>query len=305
MTPMLTSRFIWRWLKICLCSFRLTTIFYTIFNLTITRKILKRRARLLKKQTKRKSARTARGYLRDECRDFAILHSFPQCYQEILELITANSDDKFVERKGIYKIKTLPYHSKNANWLFCRFDSVMKDAAGQKPLAKMFRGRTRRLPKKPEMSKFKLATKGLSIDFYSPKWYHKLLPNLYSQKLKDKLADSTFTKKYWEVLAEPYGLVGPGSSDEEESASKDGDLDGEGEGIDLTQPSPNASKNEFLEEGDTGSLYGDEEDSEFIALDDEEEEVEGGGSDNKEDDEYDKAQDNIVMKTIPKWEEEW
>ncbi|KNZ55607.1 hypothetical protein VP01_2634g1 [Puccinia sorghi] len=182
----------------------------------------------------------------------------------------------------------------------------------------------RKLPKKPDISTFKLAPKGLAIDFYNPKWYHKpfpvqkksipnqnalaFLPNAKESLLPkaerpdEKLADSTFTKIYWEVLAEQYGLVGPGSS-AEESASGDGDRDEEGDGINLTQPSPNASKDKFLEEGKTGSLYDDKEDNEFISLDFEEEEK-GDGSDDEEDDKYDKAQDNIVMKTIPEGEEE-
>ncbi|KNZ57825.1 hypothetical protein VP01_2063g8 [Puccinia sorghi] len=291
------------------------------------KKELKEKGKVAQEANNKKISKN-RERLRDERRDFAILNKFPQRYREILEPITAHSDDEFVEGKGIYKIKTLPYRSKNANRFFRCLDSVMKDAAGQNPLAKMSCRRTRRLPKKPEMSNFKLAPKGLPIDFYSPKWYHKLLPvqqqsipnrnalaflpNAKESLLPkaerhpdEKLADSTFTKKYWEVLAEPYGLVGPGSSAEEESASEDGDSDEEGEGIDLTQPSPDASEDEFLEEGDTGSLYSDEEDSDFIASDDEEEEVEGGGSDDEEDDEYDEAQDNIVMKTIPEGEEEW
>ncbi|KNZ54027.1 hypothetical protein VP01_306g4 [Puccinia sorghi] len=138
----------------------------------------------------------------DKHLDLAILNKSPKQYQDFLEPLTAHSDDKQVEGKGFYKIKTLPYLSKNANHLFCHFP----------------------------------------INFYDPKWYHGLLaqkesipnqnvlsflPNTEkslfqkAQKHPDKkLGDSTFTKKYWDLLAKPYGLVGPGLSAEEKSAAQ-------------------------------------------------------------------------------------
>lgn len=63
------------------------------------------------------------------------------------------------------------------------------------------------------------------------------------------MGDSTFTKKYWDLLAKPYGLVGPGLSAEEKSAGENSHLDEEGKGINLTQPSPDASEDENFEEG--------------------------------------------------------
>ncbi|KNZ46917.1 hypothetical protein VP01_6837g1, partial [Puccinia sorghi] len=236
------------------------------------KKELKEKGKVAQEANNKKISKN-RERLRDERRDFAILHKFPQRYQEILELITAHSDDKFVEFKGIYKIKTIPYHSNNPNRFFRRLDSLMKDAAGQNPLAKMSCHQTLGLPKKPEMSNFKLAPKGLPINFCSPKWYHKLLP------LKDTQMEN------WLIQLSPRNIA------EEESASED---------------TPMLPRIHFLRKVIlAGSLYNDEEDSDFIASDDQEEEVEGGGSDDKEDDEYDKAQDNIVMKTIPEGEEEW
>ncbi|OAV93952.1 hypothetical protein PTTG_27157 [Puccinia triticina 1-1 BBBD Race 1] len=59
-----------------------------------------------------------RERLRDARRDFAILNKYPKRYRDILEPISAHSDDEKVEGKGFYKIKTLPYRSNNANRFF-------------------------------------------------------------------------------------------------------------------------------------------------------------------------------------------
>lgn len=182
-------------------------------------------------------------------------------------------------------IKTLPFRSTNANRFFRRLDAVMIKAAQQDPVAKQSRRRVRRLPKTtPVMSSCKIAPKGLPIDFYHPKWFHDLIP-AHQHTIPDrkalaflpdakksllpkaerhpdeKLADSTFTRKYWEILAEPYGLVdGDLSEDESEVEHREEEEgDDEGEGIDLTQPSPDASDEEYLAEGDAGDLYDDDD----------------------------------------------
>ncbi|EFP93885.2 uncharacterized protein PGTG_19898 [Puccinia graminis f. sp. tritici CRL 75-36-700-3] len=269
-----------------------------------------------------------RERLRDERRNFAILNKFPQRYRDILEPIAAHSDDEEVEGKGFYKIKTLPYRSNNANRFFRRLDVVMKKAAEQDPLRKSSRRRVRRLPKEPQESLYKAAPKGLPIDFYHPKWFNELvpaqqhsipdrtriafLPNANEsllpkseKNLDEKLKDSTFTRKYWEVVEE--------SSEEEENAAEDqvnGQGD-EGEGIDLTQPSEGSdSDDEYHVEGDAGELYDEEGDDESFVDNDEQED---GGEDEDEDDdeEYDEAQDGVgldvdhPMADIPEGEEDW
>jgi hypothetical protein len=120
------------------------------------------------------------------------------------------------------------------------------------------------------------------------------------------MADSTFTRKYWESLAEPYGLFDSDSSDGDEAAEENegGNDDDEGEGIDLTQPSPDNSDDEYHVEGDAGDLY-TEVDNGFVVDDGEEQD----GSD-EDDDDYDEAEDGGVdedyqMGDIPECEEEW
>jgi hypothetical protein len=265
--------------------------------------------------------------LRDERRNFSILNKFPQRYRDILEPIAAHSDDEKVEGKGFYKIKTLPYRSNNANRFFRRLDIVMMKAAEQDPLARASRRRVRRLPREPQMSSYKAAPKGLPINFYHPKWFNELFPaQQYSipdrtriaffpnanesllpkpeKNPDEKMADSTFTKKYWELVVEPYGLL------EEEVAgeTQGGGQDEEGEGIDLTQPSEGSdSEDEYHVEGDAGNLYDEEEEDESSANGDEPEE---SGEDD-DDDDYDEAHEGTgldgdhTMDDIPEGEEVW
>ncbi|KNZ62463.1 hypothetical protein VP01_1267g4 [Puccinia sorghi] len=171
---------------------------------------------------------------------------------------------------------------------------------------------------------FKMAPKGLPIDFYSPKWFLGLvysqqqsirdmthiglLPNAKQSLLPkphthpdEKLADSTFTKKYWEVVAEPYGLLDLDSSDNEADGSvQHNQSDEEGEGIDLTQPSDGSESDDFYKEGEEGDLYDEEEDGFVVSGS-----GEGEGEDkNKDDNEYDKAEDgDYTMHEIPEGEE--
>ncbi|KAA1135875.1 hypothetical protein PGTUg99_031010 [Puccinia graminis f. sp. tritici] len=155
----------------------------------------------------------------------------------------------------------------------------MLKAAEQDPSK---RRRIRKLPKNPEASAYTAAPKGLPIDFYDPEWYHNLtpaqqqlipdltnvafLPNANESLLPkaqrhphESSKDKTFTRLYFEQLAEPYGLVGSTTSEEsgDEEGKGEGD-DEEGEGIDLDGPSPDASEDEFFEEGDAGDLYNDD-----------------------------------------------
>lgn len=268
----------------------------------------------------------------DEPRDFAILNKFPQLYWNILEPILAHSNDEFIEKKGFYQIKTLVYRSKNTNCLFRRLDEMMLKATEQDLLAKKSRQRVWRLPKKtPVISKFMAAPKGLPIDFYDCKWYQNLFPSQQQSILNrtslaflpdarqsllpkpqrhpdEKLADSTFTKKYWEAVVEPYGqLDGDALDDEGSEAGQEGDKYKEGEGIDLTGPIPDASSGDkYYEEGDAGHLYENDEDDDT----NEEDEEETDGSD-KEDEDYqvphgaEKIDEDCVMDEIPEAKEDW
>ncbi|MBW0497867.1 hypothetical protein O181_037582 [Austropuccinia psidii MF-1] len=279
------------------------------------------------KEAAHKKISKNRERLRNERRDFAIINKFPKRYQDVLAPIGAHSDDEEVEGKGFYVIKTLVYRSRNANRFFRRLDHVMKEASEQDFLAKKSRRRVRRLPKTPIKSTYKAAPKGLPIDYYDPGWYHQLTPaqqntipnrgalaflqnandSLLPKKERhpdERLADSSFTRKYWEVLAEPYGLVGGESSsedvEEEESASDD-----EGEGINLTHSIPDISDEEFLAEGDAGSLY-DDNDDDLAEVEDEEvaeEDDEGQYEDYENQGHY--VDEDLSMSIIPEEEGIW
>ncbi|KNZ49670.1 hypothetical protein VP01_4866g1 [Puccinia sorghi] len=194
--------------------------------------------------------------LRDLRCDFAILKKFPKRYQNVLAQISAHSNAEEVPGKGFYKIKTLPYQSQNANKFFRCLDDLMKMAAKNDPLA----NQSRRC--------------ALPIKFYLPTWYRRLpayqkhsipdrtslafLPDAKQSLLQKpethpdkKLKDSSFTRKYREVLSEPYGLAGGDSSKSEASKEEDGSDE---EGINLSQPSPDTSEDEYFEEGDAGDL---------------------------------------------------
>ncbi|KNZ51467.1 hypothetical protein VP01_3942g1 [Puccinia sorghi] len=93
--------------------------------------------------------------------------------------------------------------------------------------------------------------------------FFQMQKSLYDQNLKDT------RMKNWPIQPSPRNI---GRSWQSHMAF---DSDEKGQGIDLTQPSPDASKDEFLEEGDAGSLYNDKNNNDFIALDDEDEVEEG------------------------------
>ncbi|KAH9467227.1 hypothetical protein Pst134EB_002250 [Puccinia striiformis f. sp. tritici] len=275
--------------------------------------------------------------LRDKRLDYAIVNKFPKRYRAILEPISAHSDDEKEEGNRFFTIKTLMFRSKNANRFFRRLDAVMLKASEQNPSAQGSRRRIRRLPRTPVMSTSLVAPKGLAIDYYGPKWYNELdlaqqkkIPNRSilaflrnaSESLQpkderhpdEKLSTRSFTKKYWEVLAEPYGLVLGDSSDSDDDdpdgkGGNHGGSDKEGEGIDLTAPSDD-SGDEFYEEGDAGSLYDDDDGGEgFVNDEDEEEDNEDEDDEDDEDDEewYEgKPLDgDCKMADIPEGEEKW
>ncbi|KAI7965085.1 hypothetical protein MJO29_003183 [Puccinia striiformis f. sp. tritici] len=279
-----------------------------------------------------------RERLRDERLDYAIVNKFPKQYRAILEQISAHSDDKKEEGNRFFTIKTLPFRSRNANRFFRRLDTVMLKSAEQNFSAQGSRRRIRRLPRTPVMLTSLVAPKGLAIDYYGPKWYNELdlaqqkkipnrsilafLPNA-SESLHpkdkrhpdEKLLTRAFTKKYWEVLAEPYGLVLGDSSDSDDDdqdgeGGNGGGSDKEGEGIDLTVPSSDDSGDEFYEEGDAGSLYEDEDEGE-VFVDDEEEDDAGGDNEEEEDEEDEESYEDKVldedckMADIPEGKEEW
>ncbi|KAA1079345.1 hypothetical protein PGT21_008685 [Puccinia graminis f. sp. tritici] len=256
-----------------------------------------------------------RERLRDARVEFAVVSKFPKRYQDILAPIAAHSDDELDGKKGFYKIKTLCYRSKNASKFFRALDIAMKKAAEQDPSTHGKR-RIRKLPKTPVPSKYTVAPKGLPIDFYDPQWYQQLsevqqktipntqmvafLPNasesLQPKKQRhpdEKLKDSSFNRKYWDMLVGPYGLLGgdsDGSSDSEPeegepAANGNGGDDSEGEGHDLDATSPDVSEDEYLDEGEAGDLY----DENFVVEDGEgeEDDAEEGEDEDETDDEDD------------------
>ncbi|PLW21474.1 hypothetical protein PCANC_05022 [Puccinia coronata f. sp. avenae] len=100
----------------------------------------------------------------------------------------------------------------------------------------------------------------------------------------EKLTTSSFTRKYWDILVEPYGLLEAESSacdnesdDKAEDLSDRENSNSESEGHDLDATSPDVSEDEYHEEGDTGSLY--DEDG-FVTSD-------NNGNDNQDDDDRD------------------
>ncbi|KAH9473976.1 hypothetical protein Pst134EA_001031 [Puccinia striiformis f. sp. tritici] len=215
-----------------------------------------------------------------------------------------------------------------------RFSKNRERASEQNPSAQGSRRRIRRLPRTPVMSTSLVAPKGLAIDYYGPKWYNKLdlaqqkkIPNRSilaflsnaSESLQpkderhpdEKLSTRSFTKKYWEVLAEPYGLVLGDSSDSDDDdpdgkGGNHGGSDKEGEGIDLTAPSDD-SGDEFYEEGDAGSLYDDDDGGEGF-VNDEDEEEDNEDEDDEDDEEWYEGKlldGDCKMADIPKGEEKW
>lgn len=217
--------------------------------------------------------------LRDARVRFASDNKFPKRYQKILAPITAHSDDEYDEERGLFVIKTLSYRSKNAGRFFRQLDRRMIAAAKNEPGN---RRRIRRLPKNAIMSKFTVAPKGLPLDFYDVAWFKSLgaaqqqmipdrtvafLPDAKQSLLPkdvrnpdESLNDKVFNRKYWEILAEPYGVLprDDDSSDSDATTNANDDDDEESEGIDLEGPSPDASEDEYFEEGEAGDLYDDD-----------------------------------------------
>ncbi|KNZ55655.1 hypothetical protein VP01_2621g4 [Puccinia sorghi] len=185
-------------------------------------------------------------------------------------------------KKKVYKIKTLPYCSKNANKFFRALDLCMLRQASLTPATNRKR-RICKLPKKEKiMLNFVNPPKGLPIYFYHPDWYHalpdsqqKLIPNVEqvaflpdaTQSLQpkamrhadEKLSDKSFTRKYWEIIVEPYGLLNedsPNGSGNKESNNNhnNGGQYSEGKEHNLDHPSPDQSSNKYFEEGEAGDL---------------------------------------------------
>ncbi|MBW0554080.1 hypothetical protein O181_093795 [Austropuccinia psidii MF-1] len=144
------------------------------------------------------------------------------------------------------------------------------------------RKRTCCLPKVPVEPQNVKPPKGLPIDFYSIKWFQMLshsqkwimadcnnvafllVPEeaLKSKQHQDeKLSDKNFSKKYQDVVVEPYDLQ------EFESEPSD-EEDDEGNSIDLDDPSPNETEAESdgpyapgeYEYEDDGFIYNEESD---------------------------------------------
>ena len=79
-----------------------------------------------------------------------------------------------------------------------------------------------------------------------------------------KLTNTSFTCKYWDILAKPYDLLEESSN----TKSKDSEAAGQGglknasnsedEGHDLSAPSPDQLEDQYLEEGEAEGLCNEE-----------------------------------------------
>jgi hypothetical protein len=176
--------------------------------------------------------------------------------------------------------------------------------------------RVQRLPWEPVMSSYTTAPRKLPIDFYELRWCKELSPALQEtipntenmvflpnasksllpkgQRHPDESAsDKTFTLLYYKTLAEPYGLVGsPTSEDEDSGDDQKEEYGSKGEGIDLDGPSPDASEDEgFYEEGDAGDLYEDSDDGEEGSVNGDDDKDSGDKNYDGEDDQGEDYQD--------------
>ncbi|PLW44073.1 hypothetical protein PCASD_04851 [Puccinia coronata f. sp. avenae] len=260
--------------------------------------------------TKYKKEQKQEGKVAEEAENKKFSKGRERRYKYIIEPIGAHSDDELDPKRGFYKIKTLPYRSKNASKFFCALDIMMKKSAEQDASSNGKR-QIRKLPKQPVLSSYTTAPTKLPIDFYDPKWYQNLtpaqqqtIPNIKvvaflpdaSESLKpkhlrhpdEKLTTSSFTRKYWDILVEPYGLLEAESSacdnesdNEAEDLSDRENSNSESKGHDLDATSPDVSEDEYHEEGDAGSLY--DEDG-FVTSD-------NNGNDNQDDDDQDNDED--------------
>ncbi|KAI9610338.1 hypothetical protein KEM48_002524 [Puccinia striiformis f. sp. tritici PST-130] len=243
-----------------------------------------------------------RERLCDARKEFAIVNKFPKRYVDVLSHIGAHSDNEFNHQRNVHKIKTLGYCSKNASKFMRALDIVMKNAAQQDP-SSLRKRRVPQLPRQPVMSTFTAASKGIAIDFYDPSWYHQLVPAQQktipntkavvflpdaSQSLlpkkqhhpDEKLTDSSFTCKYWDILVEPYGLLADDSSDDDSDNAEGNNgatgNDSEDEGHDLDAKSPDVSADEYFEEGDADEDEdndGEEEEEQYSDNDQNDEDV--------------------------------
>ncbi|KAH9463188.1 hypothetical protein Pst134EA_015271 [Puccinia striiformis f. sp. tritici] len=255
---------------------------------------------------------TNRERLCDARKEFAIVNKFPKRYVDVLSHIGAHSDNEFNHQRNVHKIKTLGYCSKNASKFMRALDIVMKNAAQQDP-SSLRKRRVPQLPRQPVMSTFTAASKGIAIDFYDPSWYHQLVPAQQktipntkavvflpdaSQSLlpkkqhhpDEKLTDSSFTCKYWDILVEPYGLLADDSSDDDSDNAEGNNgatgNDSEDEGHDLDAKSPDDAEEGDDEEGYNGNGTDEDEDE-----DNDGEEEEEQYSDNDQNDEDVQMQD--------------
>ncbi|KNZ58949.1 hypothetical protein VP01_1828g7 [Puccinia sorghi] len=197
-----------------------------------------------------------RERLRDARKEYAVINHLPKRYQDIIAHIGAHSDDEYDEKNKVYKIKTLPYRSNNANKFFRALDLCMLRQASACPGSNRKRHWYHALPD----SQQKLIPNTEQVAFL-PNAEESLQPKA-TRHADEKLSNKSFTRKYWEILVEPYGLLNEDSSDgsgDEESNDNRNNAgeNSEGEGHNLDDPSPDQSEDEYFEEGEAGDLYED------------------------------------------------
>ncbi|POW20214.1 hypothetical protein PSHT_03764 [Puccinia striiformis] len=112
---------------------------------------------------KKKEIQHNRNNLRKARYTFAVNNQYPEQYCEILERISAHSDDEKEEGNKFYTIKTLPYRSKNANKFFRRLDIDMMASEAVSSTGTTTANNVSTTPHQ------------FPIDFYDISWYHNLL----------------------------------------------------------------------------------------------------------------------------------
>ncbi|KAG0143373.1 hypothetical protein CROQUDRAFT_109262 [Cronartium quercuum f. sp. fusiforme G11] len=225
------------------------------------------------KDEERKVIQRARQRLRNARIKFATNQGYKQRYLDLISLIDAHSDDEYSETHQCYIVKTLEYHSTNANAFFEHLtqEMVKNDRLeGRRP-----QGQIRCRPKKPIISTIGRPPRNMPLDFYDPVWFNDLsdaqkswvadayrvalLPNA---KLSfcpvsandERLGDRAFNQKYWDTNSRAYNLSHVlGNKNNEEVDNEDDPNDSDyGESIDVGDTSGHEDKDddeeEFLDE---------------------------------------------------------
>ncbi|KAH9810333.1 hypothetical protein DFH28DRAFT_902835 [Melampsora americana] len=189
---------------------------------------------------------------------------YPQRYRDLVAVTAAHSDDEELPGTNTWVIKTLAYHSTNANKFFRRLDYEMKrDSIGTNM-------RVLWLPKVPSIFDDK-PPKQLTFDFYDTKWHQALpagrrrrigkrdavtlLPDASRSLMKvqhpdETLTESKFNAKYLDIIKDAYNFSDDESEEEEPMEDEDAIQ------VDLTGPAED-KESDFFSDAEYGDLYDD------------------------------------------------